>query len=46
MPKKAIKMSFTRTKNINGNQYTYLVKNERINGKVVQKNLKYLGKTV
>jgi hypothetical protein len=43
--KNVIKMSFVRTKNINGNQYYYLVKNERINGVVRQKCLKYLGKT-
>ena len=36
-------MSFVRIKNINGNQYYYLVKNERINGSVKQKCLKYLG---
>jgi len=37
-------MSFIRTKTIKGNQYSYLVENKRINGKVVQKNLQYLGR--
>ncbi len=38
-------MSFIRTKTIRGNKYDYLVRNKRVNGKVVQKVIKYLGKT-
>jgi hypothetical protein len=37
-------MSFTRTKKIYGNEYQYLVENKRVNGRVVQKCLKYLGR--
>ena len=37
-------MSFVRTKTIKGNQYYYLVENKRVNGRVIQKCLKYLGK--
>ena len=37
-------MSFVRTKRIHGNQYQYLVKNKRVNGKVTQKCLQYLGR--
>jgi len=37
-------MAVIRTKRVNGNTYTYLVETKRINGKVVQKHLKYLGK--
>jgi len=38
-------MSFVRTKRVNGNTYTYLVESKRINGKVTQKHLKYIGKS-
>ena len=37
-------MSFVRAKNIRGRAYNYLVETERINGKVVQRHLKYLGR--
>jgi len=37
-------MSFMRTKTIKGNQYQYLVENKRVNGKVMQKCVKYLGR--
>lgn len=37
-------MSFIRTKTIRGNRYDYLVQNRRVDGKVVQKVVKYLGK--
>lgn len=35
---------FVRTKNIHGNNYGYLVESKRINGKVIQRVVKYLGK--
>lgn len=35
---------FARRKRINGNNYYYLVENRRVNGKVVQKVKRYLGK--
>ena len=38
-------MSFIRAKKINGKHYFYLVSNSRINGKVRQKVVKYLGKS-
>jgi len=44
VPKKRDKMSCTRTKKVNKNTYNYLVKSERINGRVVQRHLKYIGK--
>jgi len=44
VPKNGEKMSYKRTKTINGNTYNYLVESKRINGKVIQKHLKYLGK--
>jgi hypothetical protein len=37
-------MSFVRTKNVYGKQYFYLVENKRVNGRVIQKCIKYLGK--
>ena len=37
-------MSFIRTKRIHGNEYQYLVENKRINGKVMQESLQYLGR--
>ena len=37
-------MAFIRTKKINGISYYYLVENKRIDGKVRQKVIKYLGK--
>jgi hypothetical protein len=37
-------MSFVREKKVNGSSYRYLVETERVNGRVVQKHLKYLGK--
>jgi len=37
-------MSFIRTKKIHGKQYNYIVENKRVNGKVVQKVLNYLGR--
>lgn len=37
-------MSFVRKKYFNGNCYRYLVETKRVNGKVVQRHLKYLGK--
>ncbi len=36
-------MSFVRSKKIKGNRYYYLVRNRRVNGKVVQKVLAYYG---
>ena len=36
-------MSYLRTKKIKGNTYYYLVKSQRINGKVRQTVLDYLG---
>lgn len=38
-------MAFLRAKKINNNYYYYLVKSERINGKVRQKVVKYIGKS-
>lgn len=35
---------FERTKKINGQTYNYLVENKRVNGRVVQRVVKYLGK--
>ena len=40
-----IPMAFLRVKKINNNYYYYLVKSERINGKVRQKVVKYIGKS-
>lgn len=37
-------MTFIRTKNINGNEYAYLCKTFREDGKVRQKVIKYLGR--
>ena len=37
-------MSFARIKKIKGNNYYYMVENKRVNGKVVQKYLKYIGR--
>lgn len=37
-------MSFIATKKIKGHEYRYLVENVRINGKVKQKILQYLGR--
>jgi|GEM_PF-4466885 len=36
-------MAYVRTKEVNGNYYKYLVKGERVDGKVKQKVLQYLG---
>ncbi|VVB51004.1 Uncharacterised protein [uncultured archaeon] len=36
---------FVRTKTISGRTYYYLVENKRINGKVRQKVLEYIGPT-
>jgi len=36
-------MAFLRKKIIKGNPYFYLVENKRINGKVRQKVIKYIG---
>jgi hypothetical protein len=36
-------MAFVRKKVIGGRPYFYLVENKRINGKVVQRVLKYVG---
>jgi hypothetical protein len=38
-------MVFLRVKKINNNYYYYLVKSVRINGKVRQKVIKYIGKS-
>ena len=38
-------MVFLRVKKINNNHYYYLVKTVRINGKVRQKVVKYIGKS-
>lgn len=38
-------MTFLRFKKINNNFYYYLVKSVRINGKIRQKVVKYLGKS-
>ena len=43
VPNKA--MAFLRVKKINNNYYYYLVKSVRINGKVKQKVVKYIGKS-
>jgi len=37
-------MVFIRTKKIKGQKYYYLVENQRVDGKVVQKVLRYIGK--
>lgn len=37
-------MAFIRSKKVNGKRYYYLVQNSRVNGKVVQRVLKYLGR--
>lgn len=37
-------MSFIRTKKIKGHEYQYEVESSRVNGKVKQKVLKYLGR--
>lgn len=37
-------MSFIRTKKVYGNEYQYLVETKRVNGKVIQKHLQYLGR--
>ena len=37
---------FERTKKINGHEYRYLVKSVRIDGKMKQKFIKYLGKVI
>lgn len=36
-------MAYIRTKEIKGNIYSYLVEGKRVDGKVKQKVLKYLG---
>jgi hypothetical protein len=36
-------MAFLRKKTINGKSYYYLVENKRVNGRVVQRVLKYIG---
>ncbi|MFH0979030.1 MAG: hypothetical protein V1837_07065 [Candidatus Woesearchaeota archaeon] len=36
-------MAFIRSKIINGKRYYYLVENHRVNGKVMQKVLRYIG---
>ena len=38
-------MVFLRVKKISNNYYYYLVKSVRINGKVMQKVVKYIGKS-
>lgn len=38
-------MAFLRVKKINNNYYYYLVKSVRINGKVRQKVVRYIGKS-
>ncbi|MBS3105327.1 hypothetical protein J4234_03670 [Candidatus Woesearchaeota archaeon] len=38
-------MVFLRVKKINNNNYYYLVKSVRINGKIRQKVVKYIGKS-
>ena len=38
-------MVFLRAKKINNNYYYYLVKSVRVNGKVRQKVVKYIGKS-
>ena len=38
-------MVFLRTKKINNNYYYYLVKSVRINGKIRQKVVRYIGKS-
>jgi len=38
-------MAFLRVKKINNNYYYYLVKSVRIEGKVKQKVIKYIGKS-
>ena len=38
-------MVFIRVKKINNNHYYYLVKSVRINGKIRQKVVKYIGKS-
>ncbi|MBI2658783.1 hypothetical protein HYX05_01615 [Candidatus Woesearchaeota archaeon] len=38
-------MVFLRAKKINNNYYYYLVKSVRINGKIRQKVVKYIGKS-
>jgi hypothetical protein len=43
VPKKV--MAFLRVKKINNNYYYYLVKSVRIEGKVKQKVIKYIGKS-
>ena len=37
---------FERTKKINGHEYRYLVKSIRVDGKMKQKFIKYLGKVI
>lgn len=37
-------MAFERIKKVGGHEYKYLVENKRINGKVKQKTVKYLGR--
>lgn len=37
-------MCYVRVKKVNGNSYRYLVRSERVNGRVVQRHIKYLGK--
>ena len=37
-------MTYVRAKKINGKTYFYLVKSIRINGKIRQKVVKYIGK--
>jgi hypothetical protein len=37
---------FERTKKINGHEYRYLVKSVRVDGKMKQKFIKYLGKVI
>ena len=37
---------FVRIKKINGHEYRYLVKSVRVDGKMKQKVIKYLGKVI
>ncbi|CAG0968571.1 MAG: hypothetical protein MPEBLZ_00756 [Candidatus Methanoperedens nitroreducens] len=37
---------FERIKKINGHEYRYLVKSVRVDGKIKQKVIKYLGKVI
>lgn len=37
-------MAFLRSKLVKGNEYWYLVENKRVEGKVAQKVLRYIGR--